>query len=217
MTTFFEKLKKGMALKEMPKKEVAEELASAPLSSGAMAGKEEKKPRKKLKKEPKKEPGKEVKKEPGKGPQKEKIKVEKDSSKKDSGKKEKLEPILEPVKENFSIANLGEQEGELTVDVFETDKDIIIQSAIAGVEPENLDITIENDMVVIKGNRVKQLIEERQNYFRQECFWGKFSREIILPVETDNSRARAVIKNGILIIKIPKIQKVKIKKLVVEE
>ncbi|PIR72609.1 MAG: hypothetical protein COU42_00630 [Candidatus Nealsonbacteria bacterium CG10_big_fil_rev_8_21_14_0_10_36_24] len=160
--------------------------------------KEEKKPRKKLKKEPNKEPEKE--------PKKEKIKVEKELSKKDFAKKE-----------NFSIANLGEPEGELTIDVFETNEDIIIQSAIAGVEPENLDITVENDMVTIKGSRGKQLIQETQNYFRQECFWGKFSKEIILPVETDNSRAKAIIKNGILTIKIPKIKKVKIKKLVVEE
>ena len=148
--------------------------------------KEEKKPKKKLKKEPKKE----------------KIKVEKEKP--------------ESIKENFSIENLGEPEGELTIDVFETDQDIIIQSAIAGVEPENLDITVENDIVTIKGNRGKQLIEETQNYFRQECYWGKFSREVILPVETDNSRAKAIIKNGILTIKIPKIKKVKIKKLVVE-
>ena len=197
MNNFFEKLKKGMALKETPKESEVPEVKEN-LELEKEVRKEKKLKKKKSKKEPEKEPE--------KGPQKEKIKVEKDSSKKDSGKKE-----------NFSIANLGEQEGELTVDVFETDKDIVIQSAIAGVEPENLDITIENDMVVIKGNRGKQLIEEKQNYFRQECFWGKFSREIILPVETDNSRARAVIKNGILTIKIPKIQKVKIKKLVVEE
>lgn len=205
MNNFFEKLKKGMALEKTPENkenlEFEEEI------------KEEKKPIKRLKKEPKKKSEKEVKKEIEKKPQKEKIKVEKDSSKKDSGKKEKPEPI----KENFSLANLGEPEGQLTLDVFETDEDIIIQSAIAGIEPENLDITVENDIVTIKGNRGKQLIEETQNYFRQECYWGKFSREIILPVETDNSRAKAIIKNGILTIKIPKIKKVKIKKLVVEE
>ena len=188
MSNFFEKLKKGMEV----------EPAFVPPAAELRRGEEEKKPIKKLKKELKKKPEKE--------PQKEKIKVEKELSKKDLGKKE-----------NFSIANLGEPEGELTVDVFETDEDIIIQSAIAGVEPENLDITIENDTVAIKGNREKQLIEETQNYFRQECFWGKFSREIVLPVETDNSRAKAIIKNGTLTIKIPKIKKVKIRKLIVEE
>ena len=108
-------------------------------------------------------------------------------------------------------------EGELTVDVFETDKDIVIQSAIAGVEPENLDIIIENDMITIRGSRKKQFTEEVKNYFHQECYWGAFSREIVLPAETDNSRAKATIKNGILTITIPKIQKIKTKKLVVEE
>jgi len=99
-----------------------------------------------------------------------------------------------------------EQEGELTVDVLQTGKEIIIQSAIAGVEPEDLDITIENDLVIIRGEREKRFAEEKENYFFQECYWGRFSREIILPVEVDSSRAEASMKKGILIIRIPIIE-----------
>lgn len=108
-------------------------------------------------------------------------------------------------------------EGQLTVDVFETEKDIVIQSAIAGLKPEDLEVTIEDDVVLIRGSREKQFTEEAKNYFHQECYWGKFSREIILPVEAESSKAKASIKNGILTIRIPKAKEIKTKKLVVEE
>lgn len=99
-----------------------------------------------------------------------------------------------------------DSEGELTVDVYQTDKEIVIQSAIAGVEPEDLDISIEKDMVTIKGKREKQFEEKEKNYFYQECYWGRFSRKIILPAEVNSSKISASMKNGILCIRIPKIE-----------
>ena len=99
-----------------------------------------------------------------------------------------------------------DSEGELTVDVYQTDKEIVIQSAIAGVEPEDLDISIEKDMVTIKGKREKQFEEKERNYFYQECYWGRFSRKIILPAEVNSSKISASMKNGILCIRIPKIE-----------
>jgi len=110
-----------------------------------------------------------------------------------------------------------ESEGQLTVDVYQTDKEIIIQSAIAGIEPENLDITIENDLVIIKGNRERKFIEEKKNYFYQECYWGRFSREIILPAEVDSSRAKATMEKGVLTIRMPKIEREKKRKITVRE
>lgn len=126
------------------------------------------------------------------------------------------------IKPSFAKASEGkaewfEPEGQLTVDVYQTDGEIVIQSAIAGVEPEDLDITIENDVVIIKGERERQSEEKGENYFYQECFWGRFSREIILPAEVDKARAKATMKNGILTIRIPKIKRVKTKKIAVEE
>jgi len=100
-------------------------------------------------------------------------------------------------------------EGELTVDVYQTDKEIVIQSAVAGVEPEDLDISIEKDMVIIKGKREKQFEEKEKNYFYQECYWGQFSRKIILPAEVNSSKISASMKNGILCIRIPKIERKK--------
>ncbi len=97
-----------------------------------------------------------------------------------------------------------EQEGQLTVDVFQDDENIIVQSTIAGVSPDDLDVSITNDMVTIRGERRRQYNVDEEDYFYQECYWGTFSRSIILPVEIDADRAEAKIKNGILTIRIPK-------------
>ena len=103
-------------------------------------------------------------------------------------------------------------EGELAIDLYQTDEDIILQSAIAGVKPENLEIEIEGDMLTIRGVREKPL-EEKGEYFTQECFWGPFSRKVILPVEVDVDKAEAQIKDGVLIIRIKKVQKERKKKI----
>lgn len=102
------------------------------------------------------------------------------------------------------IAPPGEQEGQLTVDVFQDDENIIIQSTIAGVSPDDLDVSITNDMVTIRGERRQHFDTDPEDYFYQECYWGTFSRSIILPIEIDADRAEAKIKNGILTIRIPK-------------
>jgi len=104
----------------------------------------------------------------------------------------------------------GEPEGQLTIDVYQTENELIIQSAIAGVKPENLDISIEGDVLTIRGCREKPFEDATlptapENYFAQECFWGPFSREVILPVEVDPGRVEATMKEGILTIRIPKI------------
>ncbi len=104
---------------------------------------------------------------------------------------------------------LDEPVGELTVDVYQTHEDVVIQSAIAGIEPEDLDISIEKDVVTIRGKREKQFEEKQENYFYQECFWGQFSRKIILPAEVNSSKAQATMKNGILCIRIPKTKRKK--------
>lgn len=103
-----------------------------------------------------------------------------------------------------SAAGEAEQEGQLTVDVFQDDQSIIIQSTVAGVSPEDLDVSITNDMVTVRGERRRMHKIDPDDYFYQECYWGTFSRSIILPVEIDADRAEAKIKNGILTIRIPK-------------
>src|SRR3989344_1073649 len=97
-----------------------------------------------------------------------------------------------------------DQEGQLTVDVFQDDANVIIQSTVAGVSPDDLDVSITNDMVTIRGERKRVYDVREQDYFYQECYWGTFSRSIILPVEIDADNAEAKMKNGVLTIRIPK-------------
>jgi len=108
----------------------------------------------------------------------------------------------------------GEAEGQLAIDVYQTESDLVVQSAIAGVRPENLDIALEKDILTIKGLREKPFDEEG-DYFSQECYWGPFSREIILPAEVDPNQATAKMKEGVLTIRIPKILREKKRKVVV--
>jgi len=89
-----------------------------------------------------------------------------------------------------------------------------VQSAIAGIRPEDLDISIEKDILTISGER-KKSFEEKGDYFSQECYWGKFSRQIILPVEIDPNKIEATLKDGILTIKAPKLFKERKRKIMV--
>lgn len=109
-----------------------------------------------------------------------------------------------------------EVEGQLAIDVYQTEEDIVIESAIAGVDPDDLDINVTNDSVTIKGKRKRFNEKEERNYLYQECFWGRFSRSIILPQEIDPDRATVHFKNGVLKIKLPKLNRKKVKKLKVK-
>jgi len=145
--------------------------------------------------------------------------------------KEKLGPEMKPNSQKIEIKtgkfeikkqeaptenNWLEEEGQLTVDVYQTDKEIVVQSAIAGVKPEDMDILIENDIVIISGCRPKPPEKENQNYFCQECHWGRFCREIVVPEEVDNTKAKAGLNQGILTIRLPKTGRPEKKKLLIE-
>ena len=107
-------------------------------------------------------------------------------------------------------------EGELAIDVFETDDDIVIQSTIGGIKPEDLDISVENDLVTIRGSRERSAEKEGKKYFYQECYWGSFMRQVILPEEVDGTRAKATIKNGVLTLTMPKLHRKKKRKIMVK-
>lgn len=131
-------------------------------------------------------------------------KLEKKEEKKE---RKKIELNVEKVEEEWP-----EVEGELAVDIYQTENDLVILSAIAGVKPENLDITIEGDILTIRGEREKPE-QEKGDYFVQECYWGPFSRQIILPTEIDSEKIEAKLRDGILTIRLPKLQKEKKKKI----
>ena len=111
----------------------------------------------------------------------------------------------EPVKvEDRWIAE--ELEGQLSVDVFQKADSIVVKSTIAGVEPEDLEIFLNRDMLTIKGKREHAETVSQGDYFIRECYWGKFSRTIILPSDVKSEDAKATLKDGVLTIVMPKAQ-----------
>ncbi len=103
-----------------------------------------------------------------------------------------------------------EYEGQLGVDVYQTKDKIIVKSTIAGVKPEDLEIYIHHDLLTIRGKREQAQEEKEAEYFYKECYWGGFSRSIILPVDIQVDKVEAVFKNGILTIIMPKAAKSKL-------
>jgi HSP20 family protein len=96
------------------------------------------------------------------------------------------------------------QEGTLTVDVYFKDNDLVIIAPIAGASLENIEILVDGDVLIIKGERMPPDNIDPSLYEHQECFWGPFSRTIILPKDLDLENIRAYYHNGILMVKIPK-------------
>ena len=109
---------------------------------------------------------------------------------------------IEPVEEE-------EEDGELTVDVYETPSEIIIKTMVAGVKPDDISVNISRDMVTIKGKREESKTVSEDNYYVQELYWGSFSRTIVLPHEVEPEEAEATEKHGLLTIKLTKIDKQK--------
>jgi len=110
----------------------------------------------------------------------------------------------------------GEMEGQLTVDVYQTPDEIVVQSTIAGVDPDHIDIDVTSESITIRGERHQDEIIDENDYFYQECFWGKFARSVILPQEIDPDKATSAIKNGVLTIHLPKIHRNKTRKVKVK-
>jgi len=108
------------------------------------------------------------------------------------------------------------EEGQLIIDMFQTPNEIIIQSTVAGVKPDDLDVSISQDMVTIRGRRQQTRQISRDDYFYQELYWGAFSRSIPLPQEIDTESAEATLKNGILTIKLPKLDRRRVQKIKVK-
>ena len=100
-----------------------------------------------------------------------------------------------------------EEVGELPVDMYETPNEIIIQTLIAGVLPEHLSISITRDNVTIFGKREESRTVTDDQYHTRELYWGAFSRNVSLPAEVEIDNAEAIERHGMLIIKLPKLDK----------
>ncbi|MHB8660754.1 MAG: Hsp20/alpha crystallin family protein [Minisyncoccota bacterium] len=107
----------------------------------------------------------------------------------------------------------NKSEGQLPVDVHQTANDIVIRAFVAGVRPDELNISISRDMVEIEGSRMEREQVAGPDYFTRELFWGSFSRTILLPQEIDVDAASAGAKDGLLTIVLPRLDKTRQTKL----
>lgn len=106
-----------------------------------------------------------------------------------------------------SPQNANSQDGELPVDMYQTEDAIVIRALVAGVSPNDLEISITRDMVTIRGVREEMQETHDDGYFHRELFWGSFSRTLVLPEEVAIDEAEAQEKHGLLEIKLPKLDK----------
>lgn len=109
--------------------------------------------------------------------------------------------------DDVTEADEEQGDGQLAVDVYQTPREIIIKTMTAGIRPEDLDISITRDMVVIRGKREEAHEVSEENYYHKELYWGSFSRSIMLPAEIEIEEAEAKEEHGLLILKLPKIDK----------
>jgi len=101
------------------------------------------------------------------------------------------------------------EEGQLAIDVYQTKENLVVKSTIAGVKPDDIDISINNDMLTIRGKREMQDDVADDDYVYRECYWGAFSRSVILPVEVETSKIEAFLENGVLTVVLPKAKSAK--------
>ncbi len=120
------------------------------------------------------------------------------------GKGEERHAHITPREESWTPEEPG---GELAVDVYQTPDNIVIKALVAGVQPQSIDISLTREMVTISGQRQDEKEVEEEDYFQKELFWGAFTRTILLPEEVDVDLAEASEKHGILMIRLPKINK----------
>ncbi|MGE5425662.1 MAG: Hsp20/alpha crystallin family protein [Bacillota bacterium] len=121
---------------------------------------------------------------------------------------------LVSTEDNSAISEWMEKEaaseGQLSVDVYHTDKKIVIQSTIAGARPEDLKVSLHHDLLTITGTRKQPQAVSDEDYLYRECYWGPFSRSIILPAEVDSRKVEADLENGVLTVTLYKEKREKI-------
>src|SRR5690348_2907720 len=103
--------------------------------------------------------------------------------------------------------------GQLAVDVYETREKLVVKARTAGVNKHDLDVSISDNQLTIRGTLSSGTEEGVENYFLQECYWGEFSRTIALPVPVKEEEIEAVLKDGVLTISFSKVQQDTVKKI----
>lgn len=104
-----------------------------------------------------------------------------------------------------------ETEGQLSIDVYQDEHNVYVLAPIAGVKASDIDISITDEVLTIRGTRKAGHIFPAERHFTQECYWGPFSRSYVLPIAVNSDEVRATLKDGLLKVEIPKDAKVKTK------
>ncbi len=115
-------------------------------------------------------------------------------------------PVNPPVQAQQEEENV---EGQLALDVYQTQNEIVIVAPIAGVKMNDISVTVTEDVLTIKGKRYLEFNIPDEDYLTQECFWGDFSRSIVLPSSADTSKINASMKDAVLKISIPRTERTK--------
>ena len=100
-----------------------------------------------------------------------------------------------------------EVDGELLLDVYQDADNLYVRSTVAGVRPDDLEVSIHDDMLTIRGTRRRDETVSRDDYFFQECYWGSFSRSIILPLDVQADAVSAALRDGVLTVTLPKAER----------
>jgi HSP20 family protein len=142
-------------------------------------------------------------------------KMLKKNKKKDFDKIELEETNLDSMPELSESSDdwMEETEGQLAIDVYQNANDVVVKAPIAGVKAEDIEISINDDVVTVKGQRKQEKEVKNDDYYVQECYWGAFSRSVILPVAVNVDKSNAKLKDGILTVTLPKAKSSRSKKL----
>jgi len=121
-----------------------------------------------------------------------------------------LPPIPQPEEVAIGQApelawEMPEEEGQLAIDVYENAEQVIVMSAIAGVRSNEIELVLQQDMLTIRGNRQAPVVDGDSQSLVQECYWGRFSRTIILPGAIDPRSVQAKLSSGILTVTLNKL------------
>lgn len=106
--------------------------------------------------------------------------------------------------------------GQLAVDVYETKEKLFVKARTAGVNKNELDVSISDNTLTVHGTLSSGDEVEAENYYLQECYWGEFSRSIALPVPVKEDEVEAVLKDGVLTISFTKVKQDKVKKIEIQ-
>jgi HSP20 family protein len=118
-----------------------------------------------------------------------------------------LEPATDSMTDKVNETWIDDTEGQLAVDVHQDDDAVVVKTMTAGVNPNDIEITVSRDTITIRGNRESEHEVRDHDFFHKELYWGSFSRTIMLPCEVESEEASAREDHGLLTITLPKIDK----------